>query len=80
MALCMHWQYLAFDVRHLVAAFADHNSTPGGTLKYLWEEGHDSSRNMDPAILIVMTFLGDGFMVRSAISLTYFALSTLVIA
>ncbi|KAL1943775.1 hypothetical protein VTO73DRAFT_4220 [Trametes versicolor] len=54
--------YLAFDVRHLVAAFADHNSTPGGTLRYLWGEGHDPSRNMDPVIFIIMTFLGDGFM------------------
>ncbi|OJT04227.1 hypothetical protein TRAPUB_5104 [Trametes pubescens] len=58
-------QYLAFDVRHLVSAFADHNATPGGTLEYLWAEGHDPSRNMDPVILVVMTFLGDGFMVST---------------
>lgn len=77
MVPCM--QYLAFDVRHLVAAFADHNNTPGGTLNYLWQEGHDPSRNMDPAILIVMTFLGDGFMVCNATSPTYFALTLVVI-
>ncbi|KAH9847066.1 hypothetical protein C2E23DRAFT_890271 [Lenzites betulinus] len=59
---CLAGTFLALDVRHLMAAFVDHSDTPGGTLAYLWQQGSDPSRNADPIIFILMTFLGDAFM------------------
>ncbi|KAI0631562.1 hypothetical protein C8Q77DRAFT_1227781, partial [Trametes polyzona] len=39
-----------------------HNNGPGGTWAYLKEQASDSSRNAEPVIYIVLTFLWDMFM------------------